>query len=194
DEKQETSTYAWMFIKHPIPVVPNIRLEYASIYATGKASGAWNGLSVLFGIGASSVLDMKQYDIIPYYNILDNTFWITLDLGVDIKVVDTTYEIESIGYEESYTAPIPLLYARTRAQIPTTDIGIEGDIKYVTTGSSTVYDARIKVDYTFDITPIVQPAIEIGYRVQKIKIDEDDQDVKTDMDFSGLFAGLMLRF
>jgi len=40
----------------------------------------------------------------------------------------------------------------------------------------------------------VQPALEIGYRTQKIKIDENNLDVKTDMNFSGFFAGLMLRF
>ncbi|HIP02602.1 MAG TPA: TIGR04219 family outer membrane beta-barrel protein [Campylobacterales bacterium] len=196
DETKNTSPYVWMLIKHPIPVVPNIRLEYTSIHATGKASGAWNGL--VAPANTNSVLDIKEYDIIPYYNILDNTFWTTLDLGVDIKVIDATYKIEPnglfTGYEDSYTAPIPLLYARVRVEIPATNIGLEGDMKYVTTGSSTVYDARIKVDYTFDITPIIQPGIEIGYRTQKIKIDEDDENVKTDMDFSGFFAGLMLRF
>ena len=196
DEKKDTSAYVWMLIKHPIPVVPNIRLEYTSIHATGKASGTWNGLDA--HTNTNSVLDMKQYDIIPYYNILDNTFWTTLDLGVDIKVLDVDYKVEPngvfTGYEDSSTAPIPLLYARARVEIPATNIGLEGDMKYVTTGSSTVYDARIKVDYTFDVTPIIQPSIEIGYRTQKIKIDEDDENVKTDMDFTGFFAGLMLRF
>jgi len=196
DEKKDTSAYVWMLIKHPIPVVPNIRLEYTSIHATGKASGAWNGL--VAPANTNSVLDIKEYDIIPYYNILDNTFWTTLDLGVDIKVLDVDYKVEPngvfTGYEDSSTAPIPLLYARARVEIPATNIGLEGDMKYVTTGSSTVYDARIKVDYTFDVTPIIQPSIEIGYRTQKIKIDEDDENVKTDMDFTGFFAGLMLRF
>jgi len=196
DEKKDTSAYVWILINHPIPVVPNIRLEYTSIHATGKASGTWNGLTA--PANTNSVLDMKQYDIIPYYNVLDNTFWTTIDLGLDIKVIDAEYKIEPnglfTGYEDSYTAPLPLLYARARVEIPATNIGLEGDIKYVTTGSSTVYDARVKIDYTFDITPAVQPALEIGYRTQKVKIDENDEDVKTDMKFSGFFAGLMLRF
>ncbi|ADN08151.1 TIGR04219 family outer membrane beta-barrel protein [Sulfurimonas autotrophica] len=196
DETKDTSPYVWMLIKHPIPVVPNIRLEYTSIHATGKASGSWNGLNA--PANTKSVLDIKEYDIIPYYNLVDNTFWTTLDLGLDIKVLDLDYKVEPnglfTGYEDTYTAPIPLVYARVRVEIPTTNIGLEGDAKYVTTGSSTIYDARVKVDYTFNISPVVQPALEIGYRKQKIKIDENNLDVKTDMDFSGFFAGLMLRF
>jgi len=196
DETKDTSAYVWMLVKHPIPVVPNIRLEYVSLHATGTASGSWGGLTIP---GTSkSVLDLKEYDIIPYYNILDNTFWTTLDLGVDIKVVDSDYKVEPrglfTGYEETDTTPIPLVYARVRVEIPTTNIGLESDVKYITTGSSTIYDVRAKVDYTFDISPVVQPALEVGYRTQKIKIDEDDQDVKSDVDFSGFYAGLMLRF
>jgi len=196
DETKDTSPYVWMLIKHPIPVVPNIRLEYVSIHATGKASGSWNGL--VAPANTNSVMDIKEYDIIPYYNVLDNTFWTTVDLGLDIKVMNLDYKVEPngafTGYEDTYTAPIPLVYARVRVEIPGTNIGVESDGKYITTGSSTIYDARIKVDYTFDISPVVQPALEIGYRTQKIKIDENNLDVKTDMNFSGFFAGLMLRF
>lgn len=196
NENKDTSAYVWMLIKHPIPVLPNIRLEYTNIHATGTATGSWGGIAIPGS--SNSVLDMKEYDVIPYYNLLDNTFWTTLDLGLDVKVLDLDYKVEPngifTGYEDTYTLPIPLVYARVRVEIPTTNIGLEGDAKYVTTGSSTIYDARVKVDYTFDISPVVQPALEVGYRMQKIKIDENDEDVKTDMDFSGFYAGLMLRF
>ena len=195
-ETQDTSTYAWMLIKHPIPIVPNIRVEYVDIHATGAASGAWNGPSI--STSSKSVLDIKEYDIIPYYNILDNTFWTTIDLGVDVKVIDSDYKIEPkglfTGYEDTATTPIPLGYLRARVEVPTTNIGLESDVKYITTGSSTVYDVRAKIDYTLDISPIIQPAVEVGYRVQKIQLDESNSDVKTDIDFSGVYGGLMLRF
>ncbi len=196
DETKDTSAYVWMLIKHPIPVLPNIRLEYTNIHATGKASGSWNGQPA--PVNTNSVLDINEYDVIPYYNLLDNTFWTTLDLGLDVKVMDLDYKVEPngafTGYEDTYTLPVPLLYARVRVEIPSTNIGLESDAKYVTTGSSTIYDVRAKIDYTFDISTIVHPALEVGYRTQKIKIDESSSDVKTDMDFSGFYAGLMLRF
>ena len=196
DKNKDTSAYVWMLVKHPIPVVPNIRLEYTGIHATGTAAGSWNGVAIP---GTSkSVLDLKEYDVIPYYNILDNTFWTTLDLGLDVKFVNSDYRVEPkglfTGYEDTRTIPVPLVYARVRVEIPSTDIGLESDAKYITNGSSTVYDVRAKVDYTFDLSTVVHPAVEIGYRAQKIKIDESNIDVKTDIDFSGFYAGLMLRF
>lgn len=196
-EKEETSPYIWAAIKHPIPVLPNLRLEYISLKDSGRASGQFKDFTIT---SASTTLsyDMKQYDIIPYYNILDNTAWITLDLGLDIKIIDASYRAASsapfAGYSDSVIFPVPLLYARARVQIPRTDIGLEADIKYISTGSSTVYDARAKVDYTLGFFPVIKPALEIGYRVQKIDINEDEVDAKLDIDFSGVYAGLMLRF
>jgi len=197
DEKEENSAYVWALVKHPIPIVPNLRLEYVSIEDDGKATGQFKD----FNIGAVSTTlsyEMKQYDIIPYYNILDNTAWITLDLGLDIKVVDLSYTAAPLapftGYSDSVTFAVPLLYVRGRVEIPATNIGIEADIKYVSTGDSTVYDARAKVDYTLDFFPVIKPALEVGYRVQKLDIDEDDVDAKADIDFSGVYAGLMVRF
>lgn len=193
DEKEDTSPYVWLLVKHPIPVVPNLRLEYVTLANTGVASGTFKDFTAA---GASS-LDMTQYDIIPYYNILDNTAWITLDLGVDLKVIDVEYkavETPTSTYSDTAAAVIPLAYVRARVEIPATNIGIESDVKYISSGSSTVYDIRAKVDYTLDFTPVVQPAIEIGYRVQKFKIDDADVNGKMDLDFAGIYAGLMLRF
>ena len=124
--------------------------------------------------------------------------WLTVDLGVDIKIISVDYEVSSngtfTGYEDTDTVAIPLAYLRTRVEIPATNIGLEADGKYITYDGSTVYDFRAKVDYTFDIFPVVQPAIELGYRAQKIKIDDSSVDVKSDVDFKGWYAGLMLRF
>jgi outer membrane protein len=196
DENEDTSPYVWLLIKHPLPIIPNIRLEYTSIHATGKATGTWG--AYVAPVGSDSVLDMKQYDIIPYYNLLDNTFWMTVDVGLDIKVLSVDYKVEPngvfTGYEDKETIPVPLAYLRTRVQIPATNIGFEADGKYVTYNGSTVYDVRAKVDYTFNITPLIQPALEVGYRAQKINIDDSSVDVNSDVDFKGFYAGLMLRF
>lgn len=193
-EDQKTSPYVWLLIKHPIPVVPNLRLEYSTLEAKGTPTGTWGNYTFT---GGTSKLDVTQYDIIPYYNILDNTAWITLDIGLDVKVIDAKYSATqaSIGtYENKATVAIPMGYLRARVEIPSTNIGIEGDVKYISYGSSKFSDMRAKVDYTFDMFPVVQPAIEVGYRHENIKIDYSSADVKTDITFSGVYAGLMLRF
>ena len=198
-EIESSEIYAWMLVKHPIPIIPNLRLEYTSITDEGKfdryIEKAYVGKS-------PTQIDMKQFDIIPYYNLLDNTFWMTVDAGIDIKVIQADVNVQAIdaymlnpmvpNYSSSDTVAIPLLYLRGRIQIPTTNIGLESDIKYITDGDNTVYDIRAKVDYTFDIFPVVQPAIEVGYRIQKFDVDTDD--TKGALEYAGVYAGMMLRF
>ena len=197
----DTSGYLWVLLKQPIPLIPNVRLEYSSIDDKGESKGTFKDFDT-GGFSRASSLNIKEYDIVPYYNLLDNTFWITLDLGIDLKVADTTYTVDGVkirenilqDYKDSQTLMIPLVYVRARVEIPSTGIGIESDIKYITYDGSTAYDHRIKVDYTFDISPAVQPGIELGYRTQKFDLQSSDKKTKMNMDFQGVYAGVMLRF
>jgi len=206
-EKAQTSAYAWIFVKHPIPLVPNLRLEYATVHDDGKGSGSYNGY--VFPADTKTTLDLTQYDVIPYYNILDNTFWTTIDLGIDLKVLQSDYTAKNVqvnpaniigggsvikDYNEKDSAVIPLGYVRGRVEIPMTDIGFEADAKYISYDGDTVYDVRAKVDYTLSFLPVVQPAIEIGYRAQKYDFTSKDKKTKVNMDVSGLYMGIMARF
>lgn len=203
DKKEDSSAYVWMLIKHPIPILPNLRLEYANIKDTGLVTGSFKDFDVPVGSTPGSI-EMTQFDIIPYYNLLDNTAWTTIDVGLDLKVQSTKYKVDGVtvngvansNYEDTKTIVIPLVYARARVEIPGTNIGLETDAKYVTYDGSTIYDVRAKVDYTLDFIPVIQPAIEVGYRVQKFDLTYEDGADKTmmNLDFSGVYAGLMLRF
>ena len=201
-EKNQVSAYAWLLIKHPIPIIPNLRVEYASVHDDGQTTGSYDGISAKKG--TVSTLDLTQYDIIPYYNILDNTFWTTIDIGVDVKIINSDYTAKGVSllggllttedYNKKATIPVPLGYIRGRVEIPTTNIGLETDAKYISYGGNTVYDIRAKVDYTLGFIPVVQPAIEIGYRAQKYDIQSEDKKTKVKMDFGGVYMGVMVRF
>ncbi len=203
-EKEENLGYAWLLIKHPVPIIPNLRVEYASIKSQGVVSGEFKNFEIPLGETTTTSLEITEYDIIPYYNILDNTFWVTIDLGIDIKVMDISYNVNAYspipiltdgfeGYTSTNSFVLPLVYVRSRVQIPLTNLGFEVDVKYVTYDSNTMYDIRAKIDYTLEITPIIQPGIEVGYRVQNLETNEAE-DAKIDMSFAGLYAGIMLRF
>lgn len=194
NDDAKTSGYFWAILKHPLPVVPNLRVEYAATAEEGSTDGTVNGYT-LSDI-ASTKLETTQIDVIPYYNLLDNTFWITVDLGLDLKIVQTDATVEKIanfpGYSDDENLILPLVYLRGRVQVPATGLGAEADVKYITDGDSTVYDIRAKVDYTFDIFPVVQPGIEIGYRMEKA--DRKDGSYKVNLDYQGVYVGAMLRF
>jgi len=200
-----TQGYLWLLVKHPLPLVPNMRLEYVNVDSSGMGSGKFKFFPVALSDKNKSSLEMTQFDIIPYYNLLDNTSWITVDVGIDIKIIETLYSIpdpQILGVssvtvtgalEETSTDIFPMLYVRGRFEIPATNVGIESDLKYVTDGESDVLDFRAKLDYTLDFIPVIQPAIELGYRVQKMYVITDD-DIVADFDFAGIYVGAMVRF
>ena len=174
DETEKAKAYVWAIVKHPIPVVPNLRVEYTSVVSSN----------------ALTSLEITQYDLVPYYNILDNTGWITIDLGLDFKIINATEE--NTGTTTDSTV-LPLGYVRTRFQLPFSGLAAEADMKYISFSNNTAYDVRAKLDYTFTSFPVIEPAIEIGYRVQKFETDEL-LGYTMNMEFEGIYLGLMVRF
>ena len=200
-EKELATNYLWAYIKHPVPIVPNVRLEYSKVESEGQLKGKWKGGSIPTGNVFPTTLEMTQIEVIPYYNVLDNTFWVTLDLGIAIKMIDykakgTTdiaiMSIENYNESDSFLAPLP--YLRARGQLPFMDIGVEAIVKYGSMDGNTFSDMSLKVDYTFDFIPLVQPGLELGYRQMIMDAKSADGKTVIDLDFSGMFFGLMVRF
>ena len=198
---KETKGYAWMYIKHPVPVLPNLRLEYAAVDFSGASSQNFVYKGTTYNAGAQSDLTLDQIDVIMYYNILDNTAWVTLDLGLDIKVIQSDFSaVQSSGLNPvsvKETLPIPMAYGRARFEIPGVDIGVEGNVKYTAYKDSKVMDYAIKADYTLvDILP-VDVGLEVGYRFENVDIDKDDFssfDVNADLEVDGVFFGAVVKF
>ncbi len=196
---EENKGYLWMFIKHPIPILPNLRLEYASIDYSGTSTQSFDYQGVTYQTNTKSDTTLDQFDIIMYYNILDNTAWTTLDLGLDVKIIQSEFNavdsLTSVEVHEKETLPVPMAYARLRFELPL-DVGVEGMVKYVAYKNSKVMDYVIKADYTLtDILPI-DIGLEVGYRFQKLDIDGDDFSIDTsaDVEVDGIFAGAVVRF
>jgi len=208
NENRYDNIYAWAYVKHFIPFVPNLRVEYSSLESDGKGSGTLSGFEIPVGSNFPTTLTFDQLEVIPYYNLLDNTFWVTVDVGIAIKFVDyqATGRLETdlgglitVGdevYNESGSFIAPLPYVRLRGQIPFTDIGLESRIKYAALDGSSFTDLIVKVDYTLDFIPIIQPGIELGYKYVDIDAEVEDGDTTSTikLKFAGIFAGLMLRF
>lgn len=210
-KKYLLNSYAWMYVKHFLPLIPNLRIEYSNI----KDKSLLTSTGKILGLDAKvtnlpTTLELTQIEMIPYYNLLDNTFWVTIDVGVDLKLINyiasSTGEAEvdisgaSIttatnlsAYNSKGILLVPLLYLRTRVQIPFTGIGIEASKKLITYGKTSLSDLNIKLDYTLNFIPVIQPGIEIGYRLMSIKASIKDTGT-IDYTFSGIYAGMMLRF
>jgi len=198
-EEDFDQNYVWAYIKHPLPIIPNLRVEYTQLENLGKAelSGQMYGFTVRDTGNTPTSLSITQYDATPYYNLLDNTFWISVDVGLTVRIMETDYDVGGNKLVDNETVAIPLLYSRFRTEVPFTGLGAEATIKWISDGGdNTISDIFAKIDYTFNITPFVQPGIEIGYRVMTMESEVEDGDTTTNIDltFEGIYAGAMLRF
>ena len=209
DAESEYKGYFYISLKHPLAIVPNVRFEYMALALKGdsievgaRSTFFTKGVSVRSDLVSSS-LGMTQYDSILFYSLIDGDAGITFDLGLDVKYLISDYEISSIAVSSKESSIIPLLYLRGRFDTPLTGFGVEGDVKYITDGSSTVYDVRIKVDYTMTFVPVLHPGVELGYRIQQFTSYGDESaligpilssDTDSDIYFGGFYAGASVKF
>lgn len=166
----ENDLYAWVYLKHPVPIIPNARLEYLALNHKPDGGGDF---------------DVKEVDGILYYNLLDNLLFVTVDIGADVKYVET------IGSQMGKATTLGLLYGRARVE-PTDWLGIEAILTATDYQDNSGYDARLKVDYTMTFVPVIQPGLEVGYRIHKLQYKLGDVIDKAE--YTGVYAGLMVRF
>jgi len=161
---------------------------------TLTVSGEFNGEAFSADDSVKTDLDINLYDIGYTYYILNfddlpARFQLGLEVAVKIADVDVTfYDLtQNFTKSESGTAPIPTVGARARVALADF-LGITGRFGYMEFDDNHFLDAEAQLEYS----PLPLVGIYAGFRYFDLKIDEDDIFVETQ--FSGPFAGLMLRF
>lgn len=175
-------------LEHPVPVLPNIRIKHISLdeTANGTLSTTFDGIT--FSGPVETNLDLSHYDLIMYYEILDN--YVSVDLGLDIKVFDGQLDIsnatESSNTEIDEVVPLP--YVSAEIALPLTDLSFGAEVSGVKYSDSSMYDAKARLRQGFSLA-----FIEIGYRQMAIDI-EDVSDIDVDLDLSGAYISTGLDF
>ncbi|MBV5349263.1 TIGR04219 family outer membrane beta-barrel protein, partial [bacterium] len=125
DGETESGYQVGAYFEHPVPLIPNLRLDYTS--------------DVTFN-GTSSDVAIGQMDITPYYEILDNI--VDIDIGVTAKVLNG--KSKKAGAEETFNAVIPMGYFAAAVMVPGTGFSLAGSVKYINYSGDSMTDARIK--------------------------------------------------
>jgi len=192
--KDEGDMFVKAYFEHPLPIIPNIKVGYSEFghSGTGVLTKNFEFGGKIYTIGSSidSVFDLKMYDLTLYYELLDN--WINIDAGVNVKYIDGAISVDNnIGLSEStdFQVPVPMLYAKVRFDVPTTDLSFQAEGNYVTYDGNTLYDAEVGVRYTLALGL----GLEAGYKTMKLKLDDID-DLSMDTDFSGAYGKLVWDF
>lgn len=190
--------YFWTNFKHFFPLLPNARLEYAAYEGEGdgRVPFATRFGNLDLSGPVTSRFRMDQRDVVLYYNLLDETFWVTVDAGVNVKNVTGEMEVEHLLSREmaDLDFTLPMLYLRGKVAIPSTDLALEADVKAVDYQGSGMTDARVKLEWTV-ASYAVDFGLEAGVRSMKIRITDDlIDDTDADVTIQGLFYGVNARF
>ncbi|KZY41104.1 MULTISPECIES: TIGR04219 family outer membrane beta-barrel protein [unclassified Oleiphilus] len=174
--------------EHPVPLIPNLKVRLTSLDQTesGNIDDTFDDVDG----PVTTNLDLTHYDVIAYYEILDN--WVSVDVGLDIKVFDGQLNVE--GDTESSTSTIdnflPLPYAKAEVELPFTGMAFGAELSGISYSGNGIYDARARIRQNISLA-----FVELGYRTMAIKIDDiGSADIEVDVDFSGVYLSTGLDF
>ena len=197
--EKETDIMFKVYLEHPMPLLPNIKVGYSALNhdGTGRADNfSWGDMSHLSG-DLFSQLEMKMYDATLYYELVDTL--VDIDAGITLRYMDgqLTVNIDSPGgllsthYEAvEFDTVIPMLYGKFRTVLPTTDISLQLEANYIHYKETTLYDYEISTRYTL----VAGLGIEAGYRAVHLDSTDLEEGLSIDVDFKGPYAAVVWDF
>ena len=181
---KNSEVYMWAAFDHPIPLIPNIRLEKTALSHSGTVSASvnFNGQSVPVD-GASSIT-LDSTDTILYYRLLDN--WVNVDFGVNLRKIEGDFTVGSST--SAVSESIPMLYLAAQFDLPFSGFSIGADMNTVSYSGNKYNDIRLRALYEMGMI-----GFEVGTRTTTLVLDDVD-GINADLSFSGLMLGAFLHF
>jgi len=194
------SNFFYLALEHPIPIIPNVRIQHTQLENTGSAvverEFTWEDISFPAQALTTTKLDLTQTDFTLYYEILDN--WVSLDLGLTAKILDGYASIRSepdglevIEEETDLNGALPMLYGKFRFDLPLTGLYADGQLNYISYDNSTISDVDVKLGWMFE--SVLDVGAELGYRQFKMELNEFD-DANADLSYDGPYLNVAIHF
>ncbi|UTA49273.1 TIGR04219 family outer membrane beta-barrel protein [Simiduia sp. 21SJ11W-1] len=157
--KQSDNRFFYAAFEHPVPLLPNIRVQYNEL--SHKGSGAANNIPL------SSRTDVSYTDAIGYYELLDN--WISLDLGIGLRRYEgdsTVATGDTTLYKDNVDSYLPTIYGDANFDLPFTGFSVGGRFQGGSYDDTEFTEYSARVSYMIDSIPSV--GAELGYKKQNL--------------------------
>lgn len=190
----QKNSFYYVAVEHPVPFLPNIKLEHTGISSTQSAAISKtfviDGTTFTANSTVASEFDLTHTDATLYYEILDN--WINLDIGITARKFDGFINVTSQTQTEKVDVDqtLPLLYGKVQFDLPFSGLSAGADVKYVGYGDNKLTDYTARISYLFD--SVLDVGIEAGYRKMSLQVDADD--LQANVDLKGPYAALIMHF
>jgi outer membrane protein len=190
DLESDTNANLSAYLEHPVPLLPNVRLNYTRIEQSGRGELSTEFDVIQDGVEVDSSLDLNQFDVTLYYEVLDN--WANLDLGVTARNLDgelIVRERASNGRvsKTEVDGVIPMGYLAARFDLPFTGVSVGGEANLISFDGDSIYDYNAYGQYQLSLLQL-----RAGYR--QISIDYEDSEDRLDLDLGGPFVSAGLTF
>ena len=199
--KDKTPANFYAALEHPLPLVPNLKLQRTSLDTSGSVD-----LTSTFTFGdklftadstALSDINLTSTDAILYYEIFDNDL-ISFDLGINAKYLDgelivTDSEDSANTAMKDFSGVLPMIYSRIAVGIPATGLGAYIEGSYLSFDDHTLTDYQAALTYSLMENLALDVTFQLGYRSLELELDDLD-GVYSNLQFKGAFAGLEVHF
>lgn len=190
----EANFFAYAALEHPVPFLPNIRVQYTDISQSANNEldriVDFNGQTFTANTVVDSNLDLEIADAVFYYELLDNV--VSLDLGIAARYVDGAIDVTSLTDSASaeFEGVLPMLYAHTRFDLPFTGGWFSARAQGLTFRGESFIDAEAQVGWESRLGL----GFEVGYRVLRLEIDGLDELDNANINLNGPFAAINYHF
>ena len=211
DARLGDKTQPWVKLKleHPIPVIPNIKLAYMPMKFDGSGNVTrtvkWGDNTYNLNAGFNLSVKLDRVDTTLYYNLpfikTATAGKLDVEFGLNVRTIMFDGKLsgiekvtgQSISESKSITLPIPMGHLAAEIR-PISQVSLVGELNYISYSKNTYYDyaTGLRLNSHGLLQTPLKPFVEVGYRYEKLKIDE--QDVKTDLKVKGLYGLVGVRF
>lgn len=189
----DSNANASIYFEHPVPVLPNVRLNYTLVEQTGRGElGAdFDAIEIATGANVRSDLDLEQLDLTLYYEVLDN--WVNLDLGLtarDLSGELIVQQVDPIGPAQvsktKVDAVLPMGYVAARFDLPFTGVSVGAEGNFVSYSGDSLHDFNAYGQFEIAVLQL-----RAGYRQMSIDYEDDDESLDVKLDGPFISAGVV---
>jgi outer membrane protein len=187
----DSNANASLYLEHPVPVLPNVRLNYTLVQQSGRGqvNGTFGGVN-FGGVDVQSDLDLEQLDLTLYYEVLDN--WVNLDLGLTARDLSGELIVQQIGgnqevSETKVDGVVPMGYLAARFDLPFTGVSVGAEGNFISFDGDSLHDFNAFGQYEIALIQF-----RAGYR--QMSIDYEDGNDRLDVEIGGPFVSAGVAF
>ena len=190
----EANNVLFASFEHPIPMIPNVKIMKTDLDLTGNGNASYTFLDQSFTGSTSSQMDLSHMDYTLYWGVPLPIPFFDINFGLTARqfdgVVSVTEKSTGKTTKEDLNFTMPMGYLNVDFD---SHFGIyaRAELNALSFDGNGVTDTALAVGYTLPLPiPFLDINLEGGYRSINLMTDKDTVDIETDVEVSGMFAGL----